>query len=312
MMPFQKLLFPCDFSAAAETMVPDITALAQKFNATLVVLHAFNVVHGYNLAPSVDAPFAPEQDSIPYVPALRELRHIHERRLQEFASAHFSGIRTKMMIEDGDPATVIEWAAENEHADLITMPTRGLGRFRRMLLGSLTAKVLHDVDCAVYTSAHEPANRALPSGAFKSILCAVRMDPDSEVVMKTAASFSEAFGARICLLHLHSPGSSKDQEPTPQEIQQVFQRVVGPERLRNLVTRVCILDALVPEGIRDKALEERADLVVAGRGHARSSVSSVWSHLYTVIRESPCPVYDSLHSCQLKSAHGLPRWSGGC
>ena len=30
------------------------------------------------------------------------------------------------------------------------------------------------------------------------------------------------------------------------------------------------------------------------------------------IGERLCPVYDSLHPCQLKSAHSFPRWSGRC
>lgn len=36
--------------------------------------------------------------------------------------------------------------------------------------------------------------------------------------------------------------------------------------------------------------EEEAELLIVGRGHAMESFSRAWSHLYTIIRESSCPV----------------------
>jgi hypothetical protein len=45
-------------------------------------------------------------------------------------------------------------------ADLIMMPTYGMGSFRRHLIGSVTAKVLHDVACPVWTAAHVETQRA--------------------------------------------------------------------------------------------------------------------------------------------------------
>ena len=105
-------------------------------------------------------------------------------------------------MEDGDPAMVIDWVAEREKTDLIIMPTRGLGRFRRFLLGSVTAKVLHDVSCPVLTSAHEPDKKLVSPRGYRSIICAVELNPESDVVLKAAGLLAQAYGARICLLHL--------------------------------------------------------------------------------------------------------------
>jgi nucleotide-binding universal stress UspA family protein len=57
-----------------------------------------------------------------------------------------------------------------------------------------------------------------------------------------------------------------------------------------LETKVRILNADILEGIRDTAIEEKADLLIVGRGHETGNLSRMWSHLYTIIRESPCPV----------------------
>jgi nucleotide-binding universal stress UspA family protein len=52
-------------------------------------------------------------------------------------------------IEDGDAATSILDAAEQERADLIVMGSRGLGHLRGMLLGSVSHKVAQLATCPV-------------------------------------------------------------------------------------------------------------------------------------------------------------------
>lgn len=51
-----------------------------------------------------------------------------------------------------------------------------------------------------------------------------------------------------------------------------------------------VLDALVADGVRDEAMRRRADLIVTGRGKAQIRFSRIRSHLYQIVRESPCPV----------------------
>ena len=53
---------------------------------------------------------------------------------------------------------------------------------------------------------------------------------------------------------------------------------------------VRVLDAGVPEGIHSTTVEEKADLLVVGRGRERETLARMWSHLYTILREAPCPV----------------------
>ena len=57
-------------------------------------------------------------------------------------------------VAEGDPGSRIVEAARASGFDLIMMPSRGRGTFRSALLGSVTAKVLHDAECAVWTAAH--------------------------------------------------------------------------------------------------------------------------------------------------------------
>ena len=209
---------------------------------------------------------------------------------------HSRGIISLVMnysarIEDGDPAMVIEWVAKCEKADLIMMPTRGLGRFRRLLLGSVTSKILHDTSLPLWTSVHkEELSPALPHRC-RSILCAAGMNQRDDTVFKAAHLFAGAFDARICLLHIHVPEEVQNQQSLAQFLRHSFDRVCADKQHRLAIdVRVQLLDGGLPQGICQVAREEGVDLLIVGRGHLRESIAQVWSHLYTIIRESPCPV----------------------
>lgn len=290
MTPFNKILFPVDFSDSSFALVPDVITMARKFGASVIVMHAFDLVHQYNLAPRTGAPFGSEPVDIPYTPLLQELREIRQNRLNGFVRDHLAGVEAKAILEDGDPARAIDWVVAKEKIDLVMMSTKGMGTFRRMLMGSLTTKVLHDLECPVYTSPHEPGEKPASPDSFKTILCAVRTEPESEAALKIAGSMARAFGSRVCLVHVHTPGEPKGQEPTAAGVREAFEQALGQVGDGSVAAQVRILDSAVPEAIRQAAVEEAADLVVVGRGHARGSVSHIWSHLYTLIRESPCPV----------------------
>jgi len=291
MMPFHRILFPVDFSEATIAMVTSVIEMARRFDAAVTVLNAFNLVRDYSLAPSFEDTGDSEPPAIQYSPALQKLRDQRERSLDEFARRQFSNVSHSVKIEDGDPALVIQWTVQRENTDLIMMPTKGMGKFRRLLLGSVTAKVLHDVTCPVLTSAHEPQPTLTASDGLQSILCAVALSSQSDAVFRAAGFLAQAYGARICLLHIE-PSPGENCLPTvPEEIVRSYERALDSDRQgKGAHPSVRIQDAAIPEGIRQTAIEEAADLVVVGRGHMQGTISQAWSHLYSIIRESPCPV----------------------
>lgn len=286
---FSKILFPFDFSDAAKAMAPIVNDLAHRFGASVTLLNAFNLVRNYHLEPSIDPRGALEPEAIPYTPALQTLRDRREEGLSEFARSQFSEVESTTTVHDGDPSAVIAWFANRDQSDLIMMPTRGLGRFRRLLLGSVTAKVIHDVDCPVFTSTHEPDSSLASPGGYQSIVCATRFDPESESALKMARFLADAFHARVCLLYIRPPSDAGRERDAKQFIRRSFEQTeqCGGE---SGGTSVRILEAAVPEAIRQTAIEENADLVIVGRGHSREDISCAWSSVYTIIRESPCPV----------------------
>jgi nucleotide-binding universal stress UspA family protein len=75
------------------------------------------------------------------------------------------------------------------------------GIFYRFLLGSVTAKVLHETECPIWTGAHLEST---PSGEFsvRRILCSVELDGHSRHTVTRAAEMAASFDATLTLAHI--------------------------------------------------------------------------------------------------------------
>ncbi|MCI0559030.1 MAG: universal stress protein [Nitrososphaera sp.] len=63
--------------------------------------------------------------------------------------AEKSGVKLDTVIAEGDPATSITEYAKEGSFDLIVIGSRGLGKFKEMILGSTSSKVLHHTKSSV-------------------------------------------------------------------------------------------------------------------------------------------------------------------
>jgi nucleotide-binding universal stress UspA family protein len=195
------------------------------------------------------------------------------------------------IVELGDPASYITAYADANHVDLIMMPTHGYGKFRGLLLGSVTAKVLHDAKCAVWTSTHseDPDLRAhLPC---KSILCAVDLSAGSAGMIRYSAELAREHKAKLRLVHaVHEPASYPEMNFSN------FLRQVAREEIAKLQNdagtnfEVCLEGGSPANVIRAAAFHHEADLVVIGRGSIHEAFGRLRTNAYNIIRDSPCPV----------------------
>jgi nucleotide-binding universal stress UspA family protein len=143
MQKINHILFPIDFSERCCNVVPFVVSIASRYSAKVTLL-------------SVVPPFyyGMGDPGTAIVVDFAELLQDLKARLNSSLNQKFAGLRVERVAELGDPAQVITHFAHMHDVDLIMMPTHGYGPFRRLLLGSVTAKVLHDAECAVWTSAH--------------------------------------------------------------------------------------------------------------------------------------------------------------
>ncbi len=81
------------------------------------------------------------------------------------------------------------------------MPTHGLGRYRRFLLGSITAKVLHDTECPVWTDNHSQETATSASIACKKVLCAIDLGDRSRAVLEWAGWLAREYEADLRIVN---------------------------------------------------------------------------------------------------------------
>ena len=129
---FHKILVPVDFSDASERAFLFALGLARSLGAELCLLHAYSI-------PSFD--FVPEGAFLPPASLVASIQERAQTRLDALA-ARASGVPCTTDLLGGEPVPLILDAAQRKGADLLVLGTHGSGLFKRILLGSVAAKVL--------------------------------------------------------------------------------------------------------------------------------------------------------------------------
>jgi nucleotide-binding universal stress UspA family protein len=285
MRAFQKILFPVDMSDSCTATAPFVDAMARKYNAELTLLHVLEMPSG--LIPDWYGGTVPVIDTGAIWQAQTEAA-------QSYLTDKFQGLKVRRVVVEGDAAQAIDDYAGENGADLIMMATHGYGVFRTLLLGSVTAKVLHDTHCPVWTGVHVEDTPAV-SPDFTSIMCAVDRTEDSIATMRFACRLAQDNHARLVLVHA-IPGAEVAPEKyfdadLRQYLEQDARKTIAKlQETAGVAATLCLGAGEVSHVVRDSALGHSADLVVIGRGKATRTLGRLRSNVYSIIRDAPCPV----------------------
>jgi nucleotide-binding universal stress UspA family protein len=279
----KHILFPFDFSKQGLLAAPFVRAIATGFKARITLIGV--------VPPLWDA--AP--GGVPVLAGVDEASLHRElaARLDAMLTKEFAGVSVQCATRLGDPALKITEFAHENSVDLIMIPTHGCGLFRSLLIGSVTAKVLHDVACPVWTATHAEEQRS--PHVPKTVVCAVDGTPKTPALMQWAAEFSRQMGAELKLLHVVPPITDWAALPGEEELQEEV-RNEGRAKIDDLKRSVGIdLPVRVSVGpvvatVTEQAREENADLILIGRGSLQSSLGRLRTHAYGIVQRSPCPV----------------------
>lgn len=285
MMNFRHILFPIDFSNRCCAAVPFVDAFAKRFGSKVTIISVAQPFW-YTGMGDPGGPVVIDTDEI-----LQEL----ETRLSSSLVKEFNHLSVDRVAELGDPAQVIVDFARTNKVDLIMMPTHGYGPFRSLLLGSVTAKVLHDAECAVWTAAHVEESPVRDHRVTRAVLCAVDGSPKGVELMKYANNLSNDLGATLRLVHViggMEAGPAKQMDRQFEEDLRLESRKLIEEQQAEagIDAPLCVTVGNVSAGVREEARRHCSDLVIIGRGVMHETLGRLRTHAHGIIRQSPCPV----------------------
>ena len=279
---FENILFPVDFSQRCFDTAPQVAAIARKFRSKVTLLHA---IGDYT---NVFTPDAPSSF------AWREwLIKDAEPQIAFFGKPVIDEFVVERLILDGDPATVIRDHAANHPTDLIALPTHGRGLFRRLLLGSVATKVLHDCKCPVWTTAHQDSGNR--NTDVETILCALDLSDRTEEFFEAARKIACGFGAQLRLVHaVPVPGAPQEsmmnREFASFLVDRATKQIEELQKKFGTAYPGFVETGDVAEVIHGAAKECKAGLIVIGRGHLQGRLGAFRTKVTSIIREAPCPV----------------------
>jgi len=297
LIEIRRILCPTDLSDVAPRAFDHALALAR--------FHQAEVELAYVSEPLLPGPVAPASYP-PWVVLDPAVRGRLQSALETLAGpARAVGVPVRFGVYEGGVVAEILDRARAWPADLLVMGTHGRGGFERLVLGSVTEKVLRKAPCPVLT-VPPPAGGPHPSGAvlFRTIVCPVDFSDASLAALRHALKLAEESSAEITVLHVlewlveDEPGARIAGFDVPE-----FRRYLekdAREKLRGAVPeearhwcrpREEVVGGRPWREILRVAEERQADLVVMGvRGRNPVDMVLFGSTTQHVVRGARCPV----------------------
>jgi nucleotide-binding universal stress UspA family protein len=285
-MPIGHIVVPVDFSEKSEGAARCAAALRRRFGSPVTLLHVLPPPHYEFGAMEVGGGVIED--------LYRNRSEQASEDLDGLLAEELAGDGVERVVVEGDPAATIVEVAHSHGSGLILMPTHGYGTFRRFILGSVTAKVLHDADCPVWTGVHMEGvyTRTRP---FMHIVAAIDLGPQSERALMWAHRFAEMTGAELSLVHAAPDIEQRAGEYFDPDWRKHVENSIREETAA-LLSRLGMSAPLTIESgetaetVCNLSRAAEADILVIGRGSAAGVFGRLRANAYSIIRLSHCPV----------------------
>jgi nucleotide-binding universal stress UspA family protein len=285
-----SILCPVDFSEFSVNAYEYARSLAWHNKATLILQHVLYPFH------EAFAGYGSGTDS--YEKISRQLRDETQKKLQQFALLHARHeIRPECVVQDGSMTDLILSLAEARRVDLIVMGTHGLRGIDRLMLGSVTERILRRARCPVL-AVRKPAHHVIssvhdpePVHLRKMLFCTDFSDHRHRA-SEYAASMAKECGAELTLLHvLEDVSRLTELESETAKVASQLEESIAAKTRGGCTVKVMVRIGKPYQQIIQLAVEEQMDLVIMGvRGRGALDTAIFGSTTYRVIQLGSCPV----------------------
>lgn len=302
MIEINRILCPIDFSEHSRRALEYALAIGRWYESAVTVMH---VAYAVPLALGPEAP-------APLVPTATERQRLADEMARFVEAASPGTVPVSTVIRQGAAvAEEIRREAEALHTDLLVIGTHGRSSVDRLLLGSVTEKVLRKVICPVLTVPRGASDPAPGTPIiFKRIVCPVDFSDSSMQALQYALSLAQETDAHLTVVHV----VTYDLEA---EAPEMYETVIADRRLTvEMYRKKCEdysrerLEAAIPKSAREFctietklasgkpyhqilriAGEQNADLIVMGvQGRGALDLLIFGSTTQHIVRQATCPV----------------------
>jgi nucleotide-binding universal stress UspA family protein len=283
----KKILSAIDFSTFTDSIFSYSIALCKKYDARLLLVHVTtdlkSLLEHSETALDVEA-----------------LQNANIRDAQERLGERVKGlpIENEIIISQGTPADTISRLASEQQADMVITATHGKAGFKRILLGSVTEKLIKTLDCPLLvlpSREHDLMPLAAAEIKLKKILVGCDFSPDSKLAFDYGLSLAQEFQAELHLSHVIKPSLYKNER---EGINQLRDRL--EKKLDEMVPEACLdwwtaktalLEGEPYMALMDYAKKQAMDMIVLGiRGHTLLEKLLVGATTDRLIRHASIPV----------------------
>jgi len=291
MLEIKLILCPIDFSEFSVRAYQHALSLAEHYRAKLVAQHVVELWR---------YPYAEYAASLgDYERFSQALREGGKEQLEEFVKNHtHDKIQPELVVQQGIAPDSILSFAQAEKADVIVMGTHGRRGFDRLMLGSVTDRVMRRAPCpvlAVGKQSHDSMaadeERHRPRHLSRILFC-TDFSENSERALNYAISATAEYDAELTLLHVLDEVSTRaKKEEAIARTKEQLDRLIPSEARKTLKIKTAVRIGKPYEQIIQLALEAQIDMVtMAVRGRGALDLAVFGSTTYRVLQLGPCPV----------------------
>lgn len=294
MIIIKRILCPIDSSPFSERALRYAAALASWYEAGLT---AHSVRSG--LMPSSGWHEAP----MPLPLETPDERAKGERAVRHFVERAVGEARADVVFTEGPIVNEILRVASELGADLVVMGTHGVSGFERLLLGSVTERVLRKAPCPVLTVPKQVAPDTVDQDVtFRTIVCPVDFGDAAKSALTYALSLAQESEGRLVLMHALEYFIEEEPRLNAHFNVPEYRRALEQDARQRLEAMIpeaarawCEPEIVIGHGkayreILRVAGERQADLIVLGvQGRGVIDRTLFGSTAEHVVRKAPCP-----------------------
>lgn len=199
-----NILFPTDFSEAAENAFLYALHLTKALDANLTLAHVYEL-------PDLGRALHNTSKEVYELMEMESLENFNKsvKKLRELAiEKGFGDVEFKHVMAEGQIIHKVVAIAEKEEIDYIVMGTTGATGLKEVFLGSVAAGVIDSAPCRVLSI---PVHTS-PADSINKVAYLTNYKDEEVVSFDQVAAFAKKFNAEVCCVHFDEHVTDVSQE----------------------------------------------------------------------------------------------------